>query len=83
MADDYVAGLRCRMSETDVRAHSEGYRQIEIYEPEDAEFLVARKGNTKILLWFGPNGLTAYQITWTYPVTNFASEHKTDLCTVA
>ena len=64
-----------------MRAYSEEYRQLQIHEPEDAAFLVALKGNTRILLWFGAGGLTAYQITWTYPVTNFASEPKTALCT--
>jgi hypothetical protein len=41
---------------------------------------VAWKGNTQILLWFGPRGLSAYQVTWTYPLTHFDSRLKTDLC---
>jgi len=82
-ADDYVAGLRCNMSEAELRTYSERYPQLEIRDPDEPELLIASKGNTQILLWLGAGGLTAYQVTWTYPLTNFDSRLKTDVCSGA
>lgn len=81
-AADYVAGLRCNMSEAELRTYSDRY-PLEIRDPDEPELLVAWKGNTQILLWLGLDGLTAYQVTWTYPLTNFDSQLKTDLCSGA
>lgn len=82
-ADDYVAGLRCNMSEAELRTYSARYPQLAIRVPDEPDLLIASKGNTRILLWFGAGGLTAYQVTWTYPLTNFESQLKTDLCSEA
>jgi hypothetical protein len=71
------------MSEAELRTYSERYPQLQIRVPDEPELLIAWKGNTRILLWFGRGGLTAYQITWTYPITNFDSRLKTDLCSGA
>jgi hypothetical protein len=80
-ADDYVTGLRCGMAESELQTYSEQYPGLEIRNSDEFEFLVARKGNTQVLLWLETDGLIAYQITWTYPPTNFDSQLKTDLCT--
>lgn len=79
-ADDFAAGLRCNMSETELKAHSGRFSQLEIRESGAPKRLVARKGNTQVLLWFGESGLAAYQVTWTYPLTNFDAALKTDVC---
>lgn len=71
------------MSVAELRTYSERYPQLQIRDPDEPELLVAWKGNTQILLWLGTGGLTAYQITWTYPLTNFDSRLKTDLCSGA
>lgn len=68
------------MSETELRTYSERYPQLQIRNPDKPELLVAWKGNTQILLWLNAGGLTAYQVTWTYPLTHFESGLKTDLC---
>lgn len=80
-ADEYVAGLRCNMSEAELRTYSERYPQLEIRAPGESGLLSASKGNTRILLWLGADGLIAHQVTWTYPLTNFDSQLKNDLCT--
>ena len=71
------------MSEAELRAYSESYPRLQIRNPEEPELLIAWKGNTQIELWLGADGLTAYQVTWTYPLTNFDSQLKTDLCSGA
>ena len=40
-ADDYVAGLRCSMSEAELRTYSERYPQLHIQDPNKPEILVA------------------------------------------
>lgn len=79
-ADEYVAGLRCNMSEAELRTYSERYPQLKIRAPGESGSLIAWKGNTQILLWLGADGLIAHQVTWTYPLTNFDSQLKNDLC---
>lgn len=79
-AHDYVDGLRCGMSVGELQGYSERYPRLRISEPDGLEYLVAAKGNTQVLLWFEPTGLVEYQITWVYPLTNFASEPRADLC---
>lgn len=68
------------MSEAELRAYSERYRQLQIRDSDEPELLLAWKGNTQILLWLDAGRLAAYQVTWTYPLTNFDSRLKTDLC---
>lgn len=79
-ADDYVAGLQCGMSEVQLRKYSERYPQLEIRNPDQPGLLIGWKENTQILLWLVGDGLTAYQVTWTYPLTHYDSHLKTDLC---
>jgi hypothetical protein len=71
------------MSEAELRSYSDRYPQLQIRDPDEPELLVAWKGNTQLPLWFVADGLVAYQVAWTYPLTNLESQLKTDLCSGA
>ena len=79
-AADFVNGLQCRMSKDEVKEQAERFRGLEIPETDPRSF-VANKKNTQIELWFEGDELQAYKVMWVYPITNYGTEFKTNICT--
>lgn len=80
--DEFVAGLRCGMSEPQLQAYTREFRDVRIKKGERVlgPTLVAQRQNTLIFLWLQSDQLKSYQVTWSYPVTNQAWELKRNLC---
>lgn len=79
-AADFVNGLQCRMSKEEVKEEAEGFPGLEILETDPHAF-VANKKNTQVELWFEDDELQAFKVSWVYPVTNYGTDFKTNICT--
>jgi len=83
-ADDFVEGLKCDMSLSEVSDRLAEFRGLQLYGRDDgAGLYVAYKGHTSVKLWFEGDHLKSHQTTWTYFVTNIDSSPRVDLCTGA
>ena len=81
-ADEFASGLRCGMSEAQLHAYAREFRDLQVKRGEkiSGPTLVAQKQNTLILLWLQNDRLEAYQVTWSFPLTNQAWGLKNSLC---
>lgn len=81
--DEFVAGLRCGMSEAEIRAWVSRFPGVQVSRQnfENHAPFVADYENTTVQLWVGDNGLVAAQITWADGrPTSISSKPRIELC---
>lgn len=82
--DEFIAGLYCDMPKAKIQAYVTEVRGLQIKSGErlHGPALVAQKSNTLIFLWLQDDRdrLEAYQVSWSYPLTNQARGLKQNLC---
>ncbi len=77
----FVKGLRCQMTEADLRHYAEQFPKILLHKPDSLRHVFfAEKGDTLIRLGLQDGLLQTYHISWTSGFTRSSSRLKYDLC---
>jgi hypothetical protein len=80
--DQFVQGLKCGMSATEIRSLAEKFSGSEVYERDSPNLpqLVVKHGGTRILCWLEAGKLKAVQVTWIREPMSLKTERQRDLC---
>ena len=81
-AKDFTSGLRCQMTEADIKLFAKTFPRLSLHQPDGWKGrLVGQKGDTMIVLELEAERLlTRYQVSWTSGLTRQSFELKNDLC---
>lgn len=82
--EKFIAGLECGLAMDSVGALAMGVKGLSVHDVDEGPSrpsLVVSRRSTLARLWFDDSGLLAHRVTWSYPITNFGSRLKVNLCT--
>lgn len=80
-ADDFVARLRCGMTEVEVAAEAKRYRHLGLRSSDDPDGeLVAKKGQTLIAIDLESGEVQSHQVNWVSGFMRRTYRLKEDLC---
>lgn len=80
--DDFVAGLHCGMSQSDITTFANGFDGVSTYVPGPSNLpgLRAKHEGTTVDLWFDDGGLRSLQVKWISAPMKLTEEPQKDLC---
>jgi hypothetical protein len=80
--DEFVAGLKCGMTETEIRSYAQAFEGTEVYEPGGSNLptIVVSHGGTRIGCWLEDGKLRSVEVSWIREPSKLKEEPRRNLC---